>query len=335
MKWTIYFACLLLCGKTFTQSLPALSFIQNNTESSFRGIAVSPNGTVWISGSQGTIGWSDDQATSWHFKQVPGFETAEFRDIELLSDSTVVLMSSTEPAAILISTDAGKHFSTAFYSRDSTAFLDGMDFLDGNLGICYGDPVAGRMLVLKTINGGKDWIATSNGPVVSDGTAAFAASGSGIWYMQKDKILLLTGGYSSDIFQSVDGGMNWQLLAHLPFESGPTAGAYSLWFTDSLHGYVVGGDYTQADSISNNCFYTADGGLNWLPAAKMPSGYRSVIVADHEYVVVAGINGIDAANMQEMKFEVNYPFEYNTAIIHQNMLYLAGPKGFTGSIQLR
>lgn len=335
MRHLFYFAIIFCSAETFSQSLPSLAFQQYEIASSFRGIAVSPNGTVWVSGSNGFFGWSNDQGGSWQFRQVPGFETAEFRDIELLSDSSIVLMSSTEPAALLISNDAGNHFSTVYISQDSSVFLDGMDFFDSQHGVCYGDPISGRMMVLLSGDGGNSWSETHNGPVVSEGTAAFAASGSGIWYIHEQKILMVTGGQSSDIYQSLDGGLNWQLLAHLPFASGPSSGAYSMWFTDALHGYVVGGDYTKADDISNNCFYTTDGGYNWLPAVTMPKGYRSVIVANKEYVVVAGTSGIDSASPLEMKFELMYPFSFNTAIIHENMLYLAGSDGFIGSIQLQ
>jgi photosystem II stability/assembly factor-like uncharacterized protein len=335
MKLLLYVAILFQGLETFAQTEPTVLVQHHDVPSSFRGIDVSPNGTVWVSGSHGTIGWSHDQAQSWKFLQVPGFEKAEFRDIELLTDSTIILMSSVNPAALLRSTDGGKHFTASFYSEDSSIFLDGMDFYDEKQGICYGDPVSGNMLVLQSEDGGVSWKQTEHGPKVETGTAAFAASGSGIWYLNAHHILLLTGGFSSDVYQSYDGGNTWQQLAHLSFESGQTSGAYSMWFTDSLNGYVVGGDYTRSHERSNNCFFTRDGGKSWLPAAQMPAGYKSVIVANQTYVMVAGTAGVDMASTENMLFQTISSADFNTAMIHHNMLYLAGSKGCTGSMQLR
>ena len=60
-------------------------------------------------------------------------------------------------------------------------FYDAMDFWpDGEHGIAFGDPIDGRMTLIKTDDGGDTWhdIPFEERPEVPQGVHAFAASGT-------------------------------------------------------------------------------------------------------------------------------------------------------------
>jgi hypothetical protein len=63
MKLLLYVAILFQGLETFAQTEPTVLVQHHDVPSSFRGIDVSPNGTVWVSGSHGTIGWSHDSGS--------------------------------------------------------------------------------------------------------------------------------------------------------------------------------------------------------------------------------------------------------------------------------
>ena len=139
---------MMLHGLLYLLSLIAvegesLQVWNNGLPTSLRGIHVFTNEEVWVSGSAGYIGHTVNGGSDWAFRQIPGWESAEFRDIEKINDSTVLVMSSTLPAAILISEDNGLTFRTVYSSPDSTYFLDGMDCNSNGDCILYGDPIEG------------------------------------------------------------------------------------------------------------------------------------------------------------------------------------------------
>ena len=65
-----------------------VKLLSSETKSSFRGLSVVNDNTVWVSGSNGTIGKSIDGGNSWKFFVVKGFEKVDFRDIEAFDKST-------------------------------------------------------------------------------------------------------------------------------------------------------------------------------------------------------------------------------------------------------
>ncbi|HCK20744.1 MAG TPA: hypothetical protein DHW15_00850, partial [Bacteroidetes bacterium] len=178
---------MMLYGLLYLLSLIAaegesLQVWNNDLPTSLRGIHVYTNDEVWVSGSAGYIGSTVNGGGDWAFQQIPGWESAEFRDIEKINDSTVLVMSSTLPAAILISEDNGLTFRTVYSSPDSTYFLDGMDCNSNGDCILYGDPIEGYMLLLASSESGHFW-KQERSIQLPEGTAAFAASGSGIQWL--------------------------------------------------------------------------------------------------------------------------------------------------------
>jgi photosystem II stability/assembly factor-like uncharacterized protein len=321
---------LLLIGAA-ALAQPSLQVQENDTPTSLRGIAIRENGEWWVSGSNGTLGVSRDNGNTWTWMVVPGFEQAEFRDIELIDSTGVLIMSSVAPAAILYSKDAGKHFETVFISTDTTWFLDGMA-MSGKYGICYGDPINNKMCILQSSDYGKTWQYNKDGPLVSEGTAAFAASGSGIQYVNKKSVLLATGGKESSVFYSKNAGTSWERVKDIPFDTTATSGIYGMVVVNQKMSFVIGGDYTKESEQTNNCYYTRDGWKSIQKPTAMPLGYRSAIAVTNQWVIACGSAGVDIANMSDMSFSAFSEIGFHTCIAFKGKIYLAGSNGRTAII---
>ena len=106
-----------------------IEIIPTNTPTSIRGLAALNDSVFWASGSNGYVGNSTDGGKSWQFKQIPGYDSAEFRDIEIINEKTILVMSSVQPACILKSTDKGITWKKVYEDNRPEAFLDAMDFV--------------------------------------------------------------------------------------------------------------------------------------------------------------------------------------------------------------
>jgi photosystem II stability/assembly factor-like uncharacterized protein len=65
-------------------------------------------------------------------------------------------------------------------------------------------------------------------------------------------------------------------MAQTPIASGPSAGSFSIAFSDANHGVIVGGDYKLESAAVDNAAVTSDGGQHWT-LVKGLSGFRSVV----------------------------------------------------------
>src|SRR6516165_2852627 len=72
---------------------------------SLRGLSVVDDQTIWVSGSEGTVGRSVDGGKTWTWTKVPGHEHTDFRDVEAFSDVEAVIMGVAEPALIMRTSD--------------------------------------------------------------------------------------------------------------------------------------------------------------------------------------------------------------------------------------
>jgi len=99
-------------------------------------------------------------------------------------------------------------------------------------------------VLLKTTNGGLNWIAQSMTPYSNFGTIDFVSKTSG-WLAA-----------SSGVFKTTDAGLNWK---HQSITQ-PTRGASGMSFVDSSYGWTCGGSY-----LNNSGWIakTTDGGETW------------------------------------------------------------------------
>jgi photosystem II stability/assembly factor-like uncharacterized protein len=130
----------------------------SRTGASFRGMSIGKEGTIWVSGSKGTIGKSVDKGKTWDWVNPPGFENRDFRDIEAFNEKVALAMAIDSPGIILRTNDGGVNWKVVYENNAQGIFLDDLSFRNNKEGICVGDPLKnGRLVVLFTTTGGETW----------------------------------------------------------------------------------------------------------------------------------------------------------------------------------
>jgi hypothetical protein len=75
-----------------------------------------------------------------------------------------------------------------------------------------------------------------------------------------------------------------------------STGANSIDFNNKKTLIVVGGDFTNANDTTANCFISNNNGKTWLAPQISPSGYRScVLFYKKKMWITCGLNGIDVS----------------------------------------
>lgn len=327
--------CLLISGFLQAQK-PTVEILTSGMKTSIRGLSVVNDNVVWVSGSNGTVGKSNNGGKNWKWITVPGFEKTDFRDIEAFDANTAVIMGVASPAYILKTTDGGNTWKTVYENKHKSMFLDAMDFLGEMNGIVVGDPIDGKVFMATTKDGGDSWqeLPMEKRPVADTGEAFFAASGSNIRLASKN-YFLASGGTSSHLFKGV-------IKSKLPIIQGKeTTGANAIDVYDKGTGkgsglmIVVGGDFNADSSIEKNCFYTTNGGKTWKAPSTPPHGYRSCVeYLSKDDLLACGLNGVDYSFnggrtwdwISKEGFHVCKIAKRGTAI------YLAGGNGKIGKI---
>ena len=315
-----------------TAQKPKVEVLTTGTKTSLRGLSVVNDNVVWVSGSNGTIGRSNNAGKNWNWYTVKGFEKTEFRDIEAFDAQTAVIMAVGEPAYILKTTDGGFSWKTVYENKTPGMFLDALDFWDEEEGIVVGDPINGKIFIAQTRDGGDSWLEASSGSLhlrADSGEAFFAASGTNIRYF-KSKFFLVSGGTRARLF-SQDG------ISRIPITQGAeTRGANSIAVFDDGSGkgskklIVVGGDFNNANSRDSVCAYSMNGGKSWKLPVTPPNGYRSSV----EYLsptdlLTCGLNGVDysANSGRDWQPVSNEGFNVCRISKYGHAVFLAGNNG--------
>lgn len=304
-----------------------LEILHEGGSASIRGLSVYKN-TIWVSGSAGTIGRSEDKGKTWQWMQVKGFEKTEFRDVEALNENTAIIMGIASPANILKTNDGGKNWKVVYSNKHPSMFLDAMSFSTKGKGVIIGDPVDGKVFAAKT-NGGDQWTETSewNLPKAISGEAFFAASGTNVVLSNK-KYFLVSGGKVSRLF------MNEKSIK-LPLQQGKeTTGANSVAVFGKKIA-VAGGDFMQHERTDSVFAISNNKGKTWQLPTTPPTGYRScVCFVNKKTLVACGINGIDISTDGGMNWRNVSRQGFNTCIYSRELktLFFAGNKSGVGKI---
>jgi photosystem II stability/assembly factor-like uncharacterized protein len=264
-----------------------------------RGVSAVSALVAWASGANGTVLRTTDGGRTWTPRPVPGAETLDFRDIDALSERVAYALSIGPGAASRIykTSDGGEHWTLQLQNRDPKAFLDAMAFADETQGVAYSDSVDGRLVILTTANGGREWerVGDDRLPPALSGEGAFAASGTNVALIGREHAWIGTS--VSRVLQSADGGRTWTATA-TPVATGEATGIFSIAFRDLRHGVVVGGNYRKEADAVDNVAITADGGATWtLVKNRGLSGFRSVVAwvpsAGERSLIAIGPSGAD------------------------------------------
>lgn len=281
-----------------------------NTKASLRGLNVFNDQEIWTSGSQGTVAHSYDGGKSWRVTQIEGAAELDFRDVHALEEGTAVVMSVGSPSRIYRTTNGGGRWKLCYENDDPDVFLNAMAFWNERYGVAMSDPIDGRLFMVGTNDGGKNWkpLPASRMPQLQPGEAGFAASGTNICTLgEKGIVVALANGavdrgrLNSRILYSPDHGSTWS-SRQTPIRTNKTSGIFSACFIDRKHGCIVGGNFKQVDDKNSNYAVTKDGGETWAtPSPRVPpSGFRSCVAklkhGKEVYLISVGPNGTDLSS---------------------------------------
>ena len=296
--------CLITLFNCLHAQTPKVEILTSGIKTSIRGLSVVNDNIVWVSGSGGMVGRSNDAGKTWKWFDVKKFvpvhdslkNRIDFRDIEAFDGATAIIMAIASPAYILKTNDGGETWKVVYENKTKDMFLDAMEFWNEQSGIVIGDPLNGRFFVARTFDNGSNWqeIPFDKRPVADSGEACFAASGTNIRALDRDEAVFVSGGLKSRLFSKNDP-------APLPIIQGKeTTGANSIAVFDNMKQKggkimaVVGGDFNADTLRAANCFVTKDGGKNWIKPKTAPHGYRSCVeYVSSNQLVSCGLNGVD------------------------------------------
>lgn len=254
--------------------------LETGSDASLRGISVAADGTVWASGSGGTVLRSTDRGATWEsVGPGQGGDGGDYRDVEAIDAQRSMAIRITEPARILATDDGGRSWRVRHESSNPASFFDSIALLPGGGALVFGDPQGGVFELLRS-DDGTAFEAVEAGdlpaPLVNGESTegAFAASGTCI-VTAGDLAWVGTGVGAARVLRSEDGGRTWSAHETPMRTATGTSGIYSVAFRDGLHGMLVGGDYTEPELGGDNAAWSGDGGRTWNPAEVFPGGYRS------------------------------------------------------------
>ena len=113
------------------------------------------NQVAWASGARATVIRTIDGGKTWEDVSIRTVEEIDFRDIEAFDENTAIVLSADLPAVIYKTMDGGKSWDLEYSSTVAGTFYDAMDFWNNNEGIAFGDAMDGRLLILRTFDGGE------------------------------------------------------------------------------------------------------------------------------------------------------------------------------------
>ena len=287
MKIILLGMLIAVCNSAGAQNIKLLP---SQSKSSLRGLSVVSDKIVWVSGSAGTVGESNNGGETWKWMTVKGYEKADFRDIEAFDEKKAVILGIGEPAYILKTLDGGESWKVVMENKDKGMFLDAMEFWNEQSGIVLGDPIGSRFFIARTFDGGNTWqaIPENNKPHADSGEACFASSGTNVRKLNNKEAVFISGGLSSHLFIR-------NKKIEIPILQGKeSTGANSIAVKNKCKMIIVGGDFNTRDSAVRNCTITEDGGKTFFAPNSGPHGYRSCIeFLGKNSWVSCGLNGVD------------------------------------------
>ncbi len=263
-----------------------------------RGMDVLNENCVWISGSGGEYCFTTDAGQTWTKSVVPGADQLDFRDVQVFSEKSALLMSAGpgRTSRIYRTDNAGESWTLCFENQDSKGFFDGMDFLNDNEGVIFSDAVDTKLNLLVTKDGGRNWerLDPATLPELKSGEYAFAASGTSINYDKYGGLWIATGGSSARIWHLDSPDGSWEIATTPILQGDPAAGLFSIAPRSDDKLIAVGGHYIKMDTTGSNIVLWDNQGLGWyVPEGGMDLPFMECVRwISSDAVVAAGPPGV-------------------------------------------
>ncbi|WP_161604724.1 WD40/YVTN/BNR-like repeat-containing protein [Roseiconus nitratireducens] len=226
---------------------------------------------------------SQTSGRTWDDRTPDRAQVTDYRSVVMLEGGTIVIASAGTPALILRSEDLGRSWLTTYRNEHDSAFIDSVRFWNQSHGFAFGDPMGGKFLLLKTVDGGRSWQDVPCPIAPLAGEAGFAASNGSIALSGTSSILIGLGGREdggpSRVLSSEDGGNRWEVSEIACMPAGASSGVFAFGRRDAGFAVAVGGDYKQTENGDGNMAVSDDGGQTWrLPTGRRPDGFRSSVI---------------------------------------------------------
>lgn len=184
---------------------------------------------IWASGTHGGIYNSQDNGVSW--QKITGPENSQelqFRDIQLLADGSVVLMSAGEgQSSRVYRSDASiQHWQLQLQGSSAEAFYNCLYFRNSQQGWLYGDSDKAGLFILSSEDGGKNWQRQNLPFDAQTGEGGFASSGTCVNTGQ-DKHIYIGSGNAKTPRILINTQQGWKSL-DTPLAGGEAAGVFSV-----------------------------------------------------------------------------------------------------------
>ena len=328
---------LLLLFQVSTQIYGQWTSVAIPSTASFRALKTFKK-HIWVGGTKGTIGHSKDRGKRWEFMQVPDADKLDFRDLVILNENELILMSagpSEESKAVLYHTkDQGKNW-TRLWQKDEPGYFFDCILWDPKIqqGWLLADPIQDKLRLFSFTRNSFSSIDSMHSPALQKKEAFFAASGSSM-IQTGNHILLVGGGADSTRVYRFDlQNKNWQTVP-LHVRSGEAKGYFSIGAKNANELWAVGGDYRKLNESTIPIITSEDGGQNWTVLQNSPTFYMEKVIWAKPYWIVNGPSQSAAYHKETNRWKSLGNTTYHNIIQVGNVIWGIGAKGQLGYISL-
>jgi hypothetical protein len=334
MRKNTLLLALLFCG--IFQSFGQWASIALETKASFRAIR-SHGKHIWIGGTRGTVIHSPDGGQHFTVSTVPGADSLDFRDLAILDENTVLLMSAGEAekgaAKVFRTENGGLSWELGFQIKEKGYFFDAI-LWEGKQGLILSDPAGPFYGLIRISEKGKAFqlLNPISHPELQKGEAAFAASGSSLQKTKQGYYIVTGGGEKARVLLSEDA-LNWKsIYAEIP--GGEGMGFFSLGVKDAKNLWIAGGNYSRIKEGLVPVLESKDAGASWSPVAGAPAYYVEKILWADPYWILSGPAESSAFDPKKKQWISLGKSPYHNLCRVGDRIYGVGGRGQIGFISL-